>query len=56
MEAVLEKWKGTGEVALGEAMGLDEAVTVATHLQLKKVNFELDAQVIVKAVKARRIP
>ncbi|MCI70287.1 hypothetical protein A2U01_0091550, partial [Trifolium medium] len=25
-------------------MGLDEAVTMATHLQLKKVNFELDAQ------------
>ncbi|MCI64013.1 hypothetical protein A2U01_0085270, partial [Trifolium medium] len=48
--------KGTGDATLGEAIGLNEALDMAINLQLSKVIFELEVQVIVREVKAGKNP
>jgi hypothetical protein len=48
--------KGIGDAILGEAIGLNEVLDVAINLQLSKVIFELDAQVVVQEVKPVKNP
>jgi hypothetical protein len=48
--------KRTGDATLDEAIGLNEALDVAINLQLSKVIFELDAQVVVQEVKPVKNP
>jgi hypothetical protein len=48
--------KGIGDAILGEAIGLNEVLDVAINLQLIKVIFELDAQVVVQEVKSVKNP
>jgi hypothetical protein len=47
--------KRTTDATLGEAIGLNEALDMMINLQLSKVVFKLDTQLIVKVVKARKI-
>jgi hypothetical protein len=48
--------KRIGNATLGVAIDLNEALDVAINLQLSKVIFELDAQVVVQEVKPVKNP
>jgi ribonuclease HI len=49
--AATHEHTGSNEAALGEALGLNDAITMVENLRVSRVIFEMDSMIVVNAVK-----